>query len=560
MWQRNANRLLPTSRVAVAVSLAAVLFRVAVMPCAMAAEEIHSTPPLTSRLPFDVNVTRVRQLVAQDNVAAAHAEFDHLAWQAFIALNWPAQAQGRPSTTKTISDSSAPRVWDFWRPADTIFLNEGSRPQPWVAERQESSHYNWKSAWRQHTTAASSLEAFSGPLVDLNGHWVRYQIRVNKPEFDYIRDNGLYSLDGQVAFSQKETHNQVELPLNIGTRQHGAIEIKLAWKELGPGDDPRRFYTRELTSEVSEPPDANGQPHSATPPFKAGLVGMHISLRTESSPEWIWATFEQIDNVRSNRSADGHATHPNFYDPASSQPVNQLPTANAVQDPDTGVFTIVTDPKVKADKWVESLTKTPVQVARIEVPTRPGLNPLDHRLHEVTQATNAEIQRQLGEAGSVFQYYELIDTQWPLHPNAPAAAGGAGTAPESIAHKTPGDMVPVFLVNTTMETYFQHDEQYAGALEQDDRLAPDAPTIDSTKIRGTESCVGCHYSSGIAIGFKKDLDTGRTIVDKRGVPVAVFGENNHFGKTGNASFSWMLQLEPKAKQRDPHDPRVIVQE
>jgi hypothetical protein len=560
MWQRNANRLLPTSRGAVAVWLVAVLFRVALMPCAMAAEGTHSTPPLNSRLPFDVNVTRVRHLVAQGKFAAAHAEFDHFAWQAFIALNWPAQAEGRPSTIKTISDLSAPRVWDFWRPADTIFLGQGAAPSPWVAERQESSHYNWKSAWRQHTTAASSLQAFSGPLVDLNGHWVRYQIRVNKPEFDYIRDNGLYSLDGQVAFSQRETHNQVELPLNIGTKRHGAIEIKLAWKELGPGDDPKRFYTRELTSEVSEPPDANGQPRPAPPPFKAGLVGMHISLRTESSPEWIWATFEQIDNVRSNHAADGHATHPNFYDPASLQPVNQLPTANAVQNPDTGVFTIVTDPKVKADKWVESLTKTPVQVARIEVPTQPGLNPLDHSLHEVTQAINVEIQRRLGDAGSVFQYYELIDTQWPLHPNAPAAAGGAGTAPESITHKTPGDMVPVFLVNTIMETYFQHGEQSAGALEQDDRLASDAPTIDATPIEATESCVGCHYSSGIAIGFKKDLTTGRTIVDKRGVPMAVFGENNHFGKTGNASFSWMLQLEPKVKPRDPQDPHVIVQE
>src|SRR6202041_128549 len=118
------------------------------------------------------------------------------------------------------------------------------------------------------------------------------------------------------AFSQKETHNQVELPINLGTKRHGAIEIKLAWKELGPGDDPRRFYTRELTSEVSEPPDANGQPQSGKPPFKAGLVGMHISLRTESSPEWIWATFEQIDNVRQNPLEHGGMSHANFTNPA----------------------------------------------------------------------------------------------------------------------------------------------------------------------------------------------------------------------------------------------------
>jgi hypothetical protein len=70
--------------------------------------------------------------------------------------------------------------------------------------------------------------------------------------------------------------------------------------------------------------------------------------------------------------------------------------------------------------------------------------------------------------------------------------------------------------------------------------------------------VGCHYSSGIATGYKRDIATGKIIVDKNGFPAIVTGENNHFGKTGSASFSWMLQLEPKVKPRDIHDPGVIV--
>ena len=77
-------------------------------------------------------------------------------------------------------------------------------------------------------------------------------------------------------------------------------------------------------------------------------------------------------------------------------------------------------------------------------------------------------------------------------------------------------------------------------------------------MTGTESCVGCHYSSGIATAYKKDLCTGKLVVDAKGFPAIVEGENNHFGKTGNASFSWMLQLEPKVKPRDIHDPNVIV--
>jgi hypothetical protein len=114
-------------------------------------------------------------------------------------------------------------------------------------------------------------------------------------------------------------------------------------------------------------------------------------------------------------------------------------------------------------------------------------------------------------------------------------------------------MLPVFLVNTTMETFFMKGKQAAGALEQDDRLAPGSPTIDDTMVTATESCVGCHYSSGICIGFKEDPD-GTPMLDtttKQKIPI--FGENSHFGKTGNANFSWLLQIEARSTS-DPVPP------
>ncbi len=149
---------------------------------------------------------------------------------------------------------------------------------------------------------------------------------------------------------------------------------------------------------------------------------------------------------------------------------------------------------------------------------------------------------------SVFQYYELIGTQWPLHKNAPAFAGGQNSAPESISHKTPGQMLPTFLVNTTMETYFQKGAQNAGPLEEDDRLT-DNNLIDSTPVNGTESCVGCHYSAGICVGFKKNPDGSPMIVD--GARVPIFGENTSFGKTAHAHLSWMLQLEASSPNLAP---------
>ncbi len=512
---------------------------------------------LSSSLPYDVNVQKIQALIGdksvdsvpKQNLLDAHREFATLAWQTFIALNWPAESDGSPSKTRDISDRTANRVWDSWRPADTIFLPEGATPTDWDGKAQSSQRFSWKSAWRQHTTAGSNTEAFGGPLVDQNGNWVRFQMRVNHEEFDYIRNNGLYSVDKQIEFSQKPKENQVELPLNDGTTRRGSMEIKLAWKELLPGEDDSRFFTKTVTAEISQVPAT--EPRTRT--FKAGLVGMHISMRTQSSPEWIWATFEQVDNVPDPARPLFHPTFNNPNDKTTKP--NLLPVTNAVQDPDRGIYSLAKPPA--ADKWVENLTRTPVQLTRVQVPTKLGLNPHDADLDEIANEVTRQMQKLLKDRNSVFQHYKLIDVQWPVQPNAPAAAGGAGSAPESVTYKTPGQMVPVFLVNTTMETYFQHGNQPAGALEQDDRLAAGSAPIDATTVNGTESCVGCHYSSGIATGYKKDLATGRIIVDKNGIPAIVTGENNHFGRTGNASFSWMLQLEPKVKPRKLDDPAVI---
>jgi hypothetical protein len=542
--------------------------------CALVAEESSTaTPPvqestgnsfptpLSPDLPYDVDVAKVRKLDNEGKIAVAQREFDILAWQAFIALNWPADKDGQPDRSKTIADSDGLRVWNFWRSADSIFLADGAKPAPWeeTAAFSEEPLTKDKAAWRQHTTRADqNFQAFSGPLVDQNGKWVRYQVLVNREEFDYIFENELYSQDGQVKFSQRPEANTVDFPVNDGTKRHGAIEIKLAWKELGEHDDKSRFYHTHVKVAVAEPAK-QGEPPKIKE-IEAGLVGMHISMRTQSSPEWIWATFEQIDNVRVNHYSNGKPVHPNFFNPELPQPVNVLPPKNAIIDPKTGAVSIVTDTTAPTT-WVESLTSTPVQVARVDVPTQGTLNPLDKELGLVAAAINSEVQALLQKANSVFQYYELIDAQWPVNPNAPAFAGGDNSAPESITHKTPGDMVPVFLVNTTMETYFQKGEQPAGPLEQDDRLAPGAPPIDSTPVFGTESCVGCHYSSGIAIGFKKDK-SGKEILNLNSLPTPIYGENNHFGKTGNANFSWLLQIEAKARPRGqaPTAPRAPVEE
>ena len=330
--------------------------------------------PFSADLPYDVDLAAVKRLDQQGDVLEAQREFDILAWQTFIALNWPADASGQPAKDKSINDTQGDRVWSFWRPASTIFLPDGATPAPWKAEERaadETPLFRNKAAWRQHAGSADqNFQAFSGPLVDQNGKWVRYQVLVNHEEFDYLVNNKLYNLDGQVAFTQRADNNDIAFPEDDpAQKRHGAIEVKFAWKELGANDDPGRFFTQRIRVVTAEP-YAPGQTQPATKEINAGLVGMHIAMRTRSSPEWVWATFEQIDNVRANPMPDGKMSHPNFYNPASHAPANILPEQNAVIDPNTGSPEPEPVGPPKATTWIESLTTTPVQVVRVRVPTR----------------------------------------------------------------------------------------------------------------------------------------------------------------------------------------------
>lgn len=505
---------------------------------------IDKTPPtvahfqkeLSPKIPYDVNVAEVRKLDKEGKIQDAQRLFDIVSWQAFIALNWPIDAQGKPLPS-VAGPPNGPRLADLWINSDQVFKPRGAPPDAWPSSTQKIR------LWRDQVTSKhrrpstvvnESLQAFSGPLVDQNGRWVKYQVLLNQVEYDYIVKNVLYNLEGQEAFSKRYNDddpanviNEVLFPINKGTTQHGAIEVKFAWKVMGPGDVKSRFLRRQ--AEVLDPD--TGKFHTE----EVGLVGMHIAMRTESSPTWIWSTFEQVDNVKvaSSVGPAPYPAKPNFYNPALvGAAVNTLPPLNAILDAKTGLPTTDFDhTKMTPTTWKESATRTPVQVTRVI--------PLD----QPTQDLNAEVQAILGANNSVLRYYELIGTQWPVHPNAPAFASGAGSAPESIIYKMPGNVIPVFLVNTTMETFFQKGIQPAGPLEQDDRLAPGSPPIDCTPVFGTESCTGCHFSAGANLGFRKDPASGAR--------TPIFGINGHFGKTGSANFSWLLQIEA----RSTHDPK-----
>jgi hypothetical protein len=529
------------------------------------AVDLHFPAAPSPDLPYDVNIAALRSLsetpkkaqppfdIADANIPAAQRLFDIFSWQAFLALNWPANADGTPDKTKTLSDNGPARVWEHFAEVSLVFQPDGAAPQPWDEAVKASLAANrtfWMSgmALGKPTSGSAnkaapdahfrtpvldeSLQAFTGPMIDQQGKWVRYQAAMNKVEFDYVVENKLYNLEGQVAFTAK---NKISFPANKGVTRHGSMEIKTAWKQMSDQDDRSRFFVRN-----AKVVPLTGEPFEA----EFGLVGMHIAVRTESSPTWIWATFEQVDNTSANdleKDGKGRSLRPTFNNPDNpTKPINQLAPKNsnpvAQYNPATGK----SDGPAVFTSWDESLTTDPTQATMvIPVP-------------KATAALNREVQAMLKNLGTVFQYYELIGTQWPTQPAFPAFPNGVAAqadgrllpaAPESILFKVPGKITPVYLINTTMETFFQNGNQPAGPLAADDRLPP-GQIADPSLMFSTESCAGCHFSAGAAIAFKRDAN-GRYLVQQvngKNYRVPVYGQNASRGLTGNADFSWLLQL------------------
>ena len=383
------------------------------------------TPPpgtLGPAIPHDANFSDNPQ-----TLAAIQHDFDVFSWQSFVALNWPAMPDGSADPGKIIgADGDGAVVWDGYKEPYEVFLPDGSTPTPWGQQQLPAQCRNLgppgdKVLQMTQKVSDDVLDASgqpfgTGPLVDQqNGRYVRYEIRINRDTYDYIVQNTLYNKEGQQAFTQliqfpKGTNPSSQAP----DAPVGSIVIKAAWKVIDPaqGDIPGRFHKVQAyvyTRASDNPP---------TPPScelkTVGLVGFHIAHKTASAPQWVWSTFEQVDNVQVGHDAPP-GTKANFFDAVSTYPVNTPPprpwNPNAVLPPDKRS-----------------------QVKRVI--------PID----DATKALNAQWQAWLGGVNkdSVWQYYELVSTQWPTQPNA------SPTGP-----KPAGDPAPPFLANATLETYIQ---------------------------------------------------------------------------------------------------------
>jgi hypothetical protein len=330
--------------------------------------------------------------------------FDDYSWRAFVAIVWPALSnqRGMPDPKKTVT-GDGPRVFETYKAEWEMFRPGGEAPSGWdeIDKRRTPCGDGPLPFGDMILDSFSKFGALGqagfGDLMHAlpaqNRTWVRFSTGFNRSEYEQIVGNKLYL--------------RSVLEKAPVTFKNGAIDVKSSWMEMTGIAHPERYYTR--TALVLDPVAEKCVSKLM------GLVGLHIVQKTPSRPQWIWSTFEHVDNV--------------------PPPSGTAPSAMAFND-GKGTSMPKSDPNgtFPPNDWAQPAIYNVVRRQNI---------------HKATVETNQNYQKAIG---GVWQFYQLVMTQWPLQlkpaPIPPTQSG----AP---AFTFPGKGANTSFANTTLETWDQ---------------------------------------------------------------------------------------------------------
>ncbi|GLK73874.1 hypothetical protein KHC23_00515 [Ancylobacter dichloromethanicus] len=417
--------------------------------------------------------------------------FDNMSWQSFVGLNWIAGTESAPAE-KGLAATGL-RVWQTWAKVNRVFgnapvqaacANPSNLPVISIGSDGGGNPSQKNDDYYQASTNV--------PLIDINGNWTLFERRLNVTEIAYLAAPGgnpfntLLTVTGQnnfvaagdsVAFTASSTDPR-------GTR--GAMELKIAWRLLGTDDDAGRYITQKVLLTVAPDLVIGTQPICAT--VTVGMVGMHIIQRNPDyatnialEPEWIWSTFEHVDNAPLAETAC------DLTNPQACTTLNKPSCGGAASGAAAGSYFVPLASPVAVATNVPPTPSTtgpafvwnPIQPYAKDYTQPVSVNGRTFYLgpqvvrcwqvYTLTDQLNAQWQAALATTGSPLAHYKLVGTQW-------GAIGVDGALPPY-----PSDAVPGLLSNTTLETYIQNNTE---------------PTASG----GPGSCVACHRGATLVDG------------------------------------------------------------
>jgi len=339
---------LPAAAAAGAVALAAVCLVCSHLPgrqhspgviTAYAAQSIPiATITISSAVPDELNKQGGGAPAATLQQAAVFA------WQEFIGLNWPAVNQTGARNTRGYPDNSCnfgdpkcagPLVWETFRGKVEIFPGMGDPPgypgvPPGPGQPAKDPSYGYDAPPQyNYVTPISDCDLRPGGQVALPTSWInldetdqitldsmfagvapttapgnsepqliRFLAKANRVEYKYVAQNQWWSQIPSMVRTKTEDYlnsKQASPPqgsTKLVSLPDGSIEIKAGWRELTPKEIASgRFTTASARFYETVNNNLCYRQHTF------GLVALHIIQKTPTAPYFIYATFEQTDNI-----------------------------------------------------------------------------------------------------------------------------------------------------------------------------------------------------------------------------------------------------------------------
>lgn len=481
-------------------------------------------------MPFDVG-----QKYQSDPVPAqpTQEQMYEFAWESFIALQWPyliGGKGGQPDPNAAVipiqngdpNDPSPMVVWETYMVPGIPFPDN---PDPdnlplWQSpdETDVTSGFKLLSAPSYHSgpgasaSPAPSSPLFfpginqpythanvpTGPVVDQNKNYLRYEVTINETFFNYIVHNRYFVADIQKEavtnyldwaydnptssppsspesvskpaapyFQSVPTGVESFVPTADYAKQ-GLVEVKAAWRVLVTSgknaDIPERYFRRNMQIPL---------PGGGSETKLVGLVGFHIHRVTPHGH--LPSTFEHVDNVQLVKHKGDPLPLPKTPSLNPGNPGNSGGSSTANDSDRIPIELPGSQPAYPNGYEVGGLSGQPGLIPKAFLYDGDTAPPIGERVQiNVSRATpippevqrvNRRYQKELKE--SVWRYYQLVGTQNISGTNEqnpdPALQAkinpylGPGIPNENLGPGIPGAQFSntTDLVNTTLESYTQ---------------------------------------------------------------------------------------------------------
>ncbi|MCD2469685.1 hypothetical protein LQ948_00495 [Jiella sp. MQZ9-1] len=510
--------------------------------------------------------------------AATPAQAAAFAWQEFIALNWPAGPQegqpgqrDTPSTTcqfgSTASDCSL-LTWETFRHKVEVFPGTGMPPgyagstaaTSWgydalpqynyavpvaaCAPEQADDPTPWINL--DETDEITLANMYAGVVDDASSpgnsqpKLIRYLAKTNRTQYVYVAENSdpnnlldqWWSAIPPAVVSATKAYlaqNQASPPPGSGdmvSLPDGTIEVKAGWRPLNADEiSSHRFHTQ--TVRFYEGSSSHPCYRDAT----WGLVALHIIQKTPSAPYFIYATFEQADNIltasgKPLEDADGNIVGPEPATATTPQVCLEDPQpakGSAASDAPSvsGTVVLTDDPSTCKPAQTASYCGQPgkqiyyFNSAFPPTNNQPSggnicVNKRDFAIPDYVIDANKDahstIQSYLsanGMASTPWLAYKLVNVQYlPFDkipdPNRPNGSPYTGSPPYSATNPAPSSY---YQANILVETN-RSLQMFAGGLspniatEWNQDGSPHKNTYYGGSFYNMGGCMGCHGSQG----------------------------------------------------------------